>query len=143
MERLSYEEKLAITAASRAIITGKKRSHEDLCKRAIGKQRNAKPSKYEAALLAALRERGISPVLHFAFDKFNIDLALPSDRLAIEVDGGNWHRTQRRKMEADQRKQSLLEQEGWAIVRCNTRRQNWVAESIDRVMSLLPVPELH
>lgn len=140
--RRTYAEQMRITSASRAIITGKKRSHEDLCKRAEGKQRNAKMSKYESALARVLKKLGWNPIPSFAFDKFNIDLAFPSERIAIEVDGGNWHKTARRKMAQDKIKTDLLKRKRWRIIRISTRRQDWLAIATATITASLPCKEI-
>lgn len=115
LDRMAYADRLAMTAASRAIITGKKRSHEDLCKRAKGKQHNAKVSGDEAEILAAMNAAGLHPIPLFAVDKYNIDFAFPALMLGIEYNGGNWHNTPA-KIEGDARKLAFLESEGWSIL---------------------------
>ena len=129
-KRRTYEEQLRITAKSRAAITGKKRSHADLCKRAIGKQRNAKLSKYEKLLYDRLIDLGYFPIPSFAVDKYNIDLAFPEKRIAIEVNGGNWHSTERRKIKQDNSKKSFMDAERWLLIPVSTRRKDWVNVAI-------------
>lgn len=135
MARHSRDERLRITAASRTIITGRKRSHEDLCRRAVGRQRKARPSKHEAALVAALEASGITPILEYAIDKFNVDLAFPNHRLAIEVHGGNWHRNSPRKVAQDAAKRLFLEAQGWRVLRFYTRRADWVQHAVLEIMA--------
>ena len=137
MSRRTHERKLEITAASRSIITGKKRSHADLCKRALGKERTATPSKYEKELLDGLKANGWRPVLHKAVDKFNVALAFPDHLLAIEVHGGNWHATSKRKIEQDQRKREALTIEGWRLIEVRTRSKHWLVNALSVILKSL------
>jgi very-short-patch-repair endonuclease len=140
-KQFTYEQRLAMTAASRALITGKKRSHEDLCKRAKGKEQKAKLSRYESLLFEALYSNGFCPIAHMAVDKFNIDLAFLSKKLAVELDGGCWHNTAK-KIRQDEAKQSLLESKGWTIIRIKARRKQWAdiaVRAITLQLQVLPI----
>lgn len=132
MKRWSYEDRLRITAKSR-FVKGVKRSHEELCKMALGRQRKAKPSKYEAVLFKELRKAGYDIVLHKAVDKFNIDIAIPKQRLAIEVHGGNWHATSKRKKAQDNRKDKVLSSLGWKVIPIPTRSDNWLSNAMNLI----------
>ena len=113
----SYESRLAMTRASRAIITGRKRSDDDLERRALGKQRGCKLSGLEQRALDCLRAAGLDPVPLLAVGKFNVDMGFPAARVALEVDGGNWHKTDRRKRAADAVKAAFLAEQGWTLLR--------------------------
>jgi very-short-patch-repair endonuclease len=134
MERWSYDDRLRITEASRAMFTGRPRSHKNLVNRAIGVQRSPAISKFEHMLLDALALHGITPVPQLAVDKYNIDLALPDRMLAIEVHGGNWHNTSAKKIRIDTAKAKILRQHGWTIFVVKTRRQQWVDLAVTRIM---------
>lgn len=134
MKRWSYKDRLRITAKSRAIFTGKRRSHEFLCKRALGVERNAKPSKYEIALFNKLRAAGYDVVLHKAIDKFNIDIAVPKHHLAIEVHGGNWHATSKRKKAQDNKKDNVLSSLGWKVLPISTRSDAWLSNAMHLII---------
>ena len=84
-----------------------------------------------------MRKAGLDPVLHFAIDKFNIDLALVEHRLAVEVDGGNWHRTACRKVAQDTRKREALTASGWTMLSVPTRRADWIDRALERVTAAL------
>jgi very-short-patch-repair endonuclease len=133
MSHRSYEERLRNSAASRAIIKGRPKTPHDLRQRAATKQHRAKPSPYESALAEAMRKTGFNPVFHFAVDKFNVDLALVERRLAIEVDGGNWHRTSPRKMAQDKAKAAALSAAGWTMLSVRTRRADWIAKGLEQI----------
>lgn len=115
MRKLDYDARIAQTAASRAVITGRKRSHEDLCRRALGKQRNAVLSDDEAEIMAAFYEAGLHPIPLYAVDKYNVDFAFAEVRLAVEYHGGNWHNT-RKKREHDAAKARYLAEQGWTLL---------------------------
>lgn len=96
-------------------IRGIKRPHKELLKRAkfySGKIRSV----YEQMLFDALIKIGENPIPNLAIDKFNIDLAFPDVKLAVEVDGGNWHSSPIKQMH-DAEKTSFLVPLGWKIVR--------------------------
>lgn len=112
---LPSEERAALMAEATKRIRGAKRSYEDLCKRAQGKQRNAKVSGDEAEILAALNAAGLHPVPLLAIGKYNIDFGFPDAMLAVEYNGGNWHNSPAKK-EADASKRAFLESEGWHLV---------------------------
>lgn len=137
MARWSREDRLRLTAASRALITGRKRSHEDRTKRAKGVQRKAKLSTYEGALLRALQDHGLHPIPQMAVDIFNIDFAFPKQLLAIELHGGCWHNTPQKKA-YDEAKRALLEPLGWRILVIRARRKHWVEEAVSLILAQLP-----
>lgn len=115
LREMDYETRLQMTANSRAIITGRRRSHEDLCRRAQGKQRTAVLSDDEAEIMAAFYEAGLHPIPLYAIDKFNVDFAFPEVKLAVEYHGGNWHNT-RKKRESDAAKARHLAANGWTLL---------------------------
>lgn len=47
---------------------------------------------------------------------YRIDLAYPRQRIAIEYDG-DWHRTDRTRFRRDRRKDDVLHELGWRVVR--------------------------
>ena len=48
--------------------------------------------------------------------RFNVDFGCRQFKLAVEVDGGNWHQSARKQLQ-DRTKTRYLEQRGWTIVR--------------------------
>lgn len=126
MARWSYEDRIRITKNSRNTTAFKTVTHERRCKMAIAKQKKPRLSIYESSLFTALLEMGIRTIPQYAIDKYNIDLAIPEIKLAIEVDGGNWHSTATRKQAQDASKKEYLDSIGWDLLRIKTRRPNWV-----------------
>jgi very-short-patch-repair endonuclease len=152
---LPAEERAALMANATAVIRGSKRSHEDLCKRARTKQERGVLSDDEAEIMRALISRGLYPAPLYAVDKFNVDIAFPSIRLALEYNGGNWHNTDE-KREQVARKRAYLEAHGWTVQelpRLRKPRQNdsgnvsvdlWrLVDGIARLVHrLTPVPKV-
>lgn len=49
--------------------------------------------------------------------KYRLDIAVPSARLAIEVDGWEWHGKHKGDFQRDRERQNLLTLNGWRILR--------------------------
>jgi very-short-patch-repair endonuclease len=113
--KMSYADRLAMTAASRSIIRGRPRSHDELCRRAQTKQERAVLSGDEAEIMAAFAAAGLHPIPLYAVDKYNIDFAFPEQELAIEYHGGNWHNTPTHQA-GDERKAAFLRNQGWRLL---------------------------
>jgi very-short-patch-repair endonuclease len=73
-------------------------------------------SKYELIMYEALKAKGLSPFPNLAVGRYNIDIAFQDVLLAIEVDGGNWHNSPK-KRELDHKKSKYLSSLGWNIIR--------------------------
>jgi very-short-patch-repair endonuclease len=116
--------------------TGKKRTHEDLCRRALNKQKNPRLSRYEELLFKTLLSFCFKPIPHMAIDKFNIDFAFPDQRLAVELDGGCWHNTPKKRQQ-DEAKTTFLQSDGWIILRIKARRHDWLDTAIWTIMRQL------
>ena len=93
-------------------------------------------SKHEAALASALTTRGHAVVPQYAVSKYNIDIAFPGARLAIEVDGGQWHQTERKRA-SDKPKTAYLIAQGWRELRFSTSRPDWIDTAIDTIEAAL------
>ena len=92
-------------------------SSEEARKRsALTRQRRPKLSGLEGAALSMLRSIGLDPIPQYAVGVHNIDLALPAIKVAIEINGGEWHERAQRKREDDHR-DDVLRQQGWSIHR--------------------------
>lgn len=111
---LTPDERAALMAKATSRITGSKRSHDDLCKRARTKQERGVLSGDEAEIMDGFIAAGLNPIPLYAVDKFNIDFAFPDERVAIEYHGGNWHNTAEKRTQ-DERKRRYLESIGWTV----------------------------
>lgn len=79
-------------------------------------RRIVSPTSIEIALGAALAQAGIATVREMQHGRFNIDLAIPADMIAIEADGRYWHSLPK-QMAADARKDAALAAAGWTVLR--------------------------
>jgi very-short-patch-repair endonuclease len=71
----------------------------------------------ERVLLRLLRAAGITGwVVGHPFDPYQIDIAFPGVKVAIEIDGWAWHVDQER-FANDRRKQNALVRAGWVVLR--------------------------
>ena len=71
----------------------------------------------ERLLVQILREAGITGWrLGFAVAEYDIDLAFPAQRVAIEVDGWAWH-VDVERFRQDRRRQNTLVNAGWTVLR--------------------------
>lgn len=90
---------------------------------ALADARERVESPRETALRLLLLDRGFAePIVNLPVqapgtgESFRIDLAYPSQRIAIEYDG-DWHRTDRSRFRRDRRKDDVLHELGWRVVR--------------------------
>lgn len=79
-------------------------------------RRLVRPTSIELALHAALTAAGIPTEREYKTGRYNIDLAIPAARLAIEADGTYWHSLPKQQA-ADARKDAALGQAGWRVLR--------------------------
>jgi very-short-patch-repair endonuclease len=70
----------------------------------------------------AFKEVGIEVVPLYAFGIFNLDFAIPDSKIAIEINGGNWH-TSHRKRKQDMAKLKVLNSAGWYLISFDTHRK--------------------
>jgi hypothetical protein len=114
MAKLTPEERRQNLAAFHATIRGKPKPKKFVLASVAGQTGKLK-SPTERYVYESLIEVGYQPIIGYQFDRFLIDLAFPHVKLAIEVDGGNWH-TSPRKAKQDLRKTALLERDGWLVL---------------------------
>jgi hypothetical protein len=85
--RMTASERADHARAAHDAVRGMKRTHEDLCRRAAGKAKAAKPgSMMEEVLGSKLVTLGLPVVYQRNVDKYNIDLSI-WDSVAVEVSG--------------------------------------------------------
>ncbi len=104
-----------LTKNAHRAVRGSRQSDDTLIKRALTIQEKAKLSKLESFVLKYFNSNGLYPVPLYAVYKFNIDLAFPRNKLAIEVHGGNFH-TSPKKIAQDKVKSKYLKSIGWDMV---------------------------
>jgi len=119
--RKTPSQRYATYEAAHAAARNRKHSHTEKCQRAIFNQNNPKLSELEQKFLYAFQSENIPVISQFALDIYNIDFALPNRKIAIEIDGGNWHNSSK-KRKYDTGKEVLLRRRKWALIRfqvCN------------------------
>ena len=77
-------------------------------------------------MLRLIRSYGLpEPVLQFEVragaESFHVDMAYPNVRLAIELDGYEWH-SRRDRWQMDRDRDNLLATIGWRVVRVSWER---------------------
>jgi len=110
----SPELRARIGQASGLSRTGKPIAEENLVRRAITRQARPKPSECERALAKQLHDMDIQAVLWYAFGRYTIDIAVPENKIAIEI-GNECHRC-KLVIERDNLKKQLLEEAGWQVI---------------------------
>ncbi|WP_366558512.1 DUF559 domain-containing protein [Phenylobacterium sp.] len=98
-----------------AAARGRTVSREEILKRALARQ-GTFCSKNERAVYQALRASGIESIPNFSIDGRSTDLAVVSEKLAIELDGGQWHDTPK-KSAYDGTFEELATSLGWRVLR--------------------------
>jgi very-short-patch-repair endonuclease len=93
MSRLSAQERSQLAAAAHAAIRGSTKTEQQLVNAALGRERagatNASPGCDKLCMWLA--ERGVEYIREKAVGKYNLDIALTNEAVAVEVLGGNWH----------------------------------------------------
>lgn len=102
------------TKAAHEAIKGKKRSYEDLCRRALGKERTPPAmSRWEKNFSDWLALKKIPFTYSKACGKYNIDFAI-GNSVAVELYGGAFHSEGRAVARLNERMKYLLDS-GWNI----------------------------
>lgn len=120
--RASKEERARRAAAAHDAVRGKRQTPEH--RRKIARKKEALQShatRIERILADRLRGHGFSVVLQKAIGPYNIDLAITSPPIAVEIFGGHWHSGGRHASRYRERTNYILDQ-GWAFVAIWTGR---------------------
>ena len=102
------------TKAAHEAVKGMKRTYDDLCRRAIGKeQKPPKMSRWEAMFSEWLSSNNISFTYSKACGKYNIDFAI-GNSVAVELYGGAFHAEGRAAARLNERIKYLFDS-GWNV----------------------------
>jgi very-short-patch-repair endonuclease len=119
-ERMTPEERKALAHKANEAVRGSTRTVEEKVYRAVTVSENAVMSHHEKTFAHALIDADLYDfIFSYPVHIYNIDFAFPLQKIAVEVDGGNWH-TSPRKQTQDNKKEAFLTSEGWTIVRWST-----------------------
>lgn len=115
--KTSEEERKAITMKANKAMRGRKMSVESKTRRAFTNSERAVMSLHEKTFAIELIRADVYDfVFSYPVHIFNVDFALPAHKIAVEVDGGNWHSTERKQAQ-DMKKEDYLTSEGWTVLR--------------------------
>lgn len=78
-----------------------------------------KSSVTQKRLFDELFKLGLDPSFEYRISKMHVDIALPKHKIAIEVDGENFHNGKDRIK--DYNRDIILQQEGWIVIRFDAR----------------------
>lgn len=120
-DKMTPAQREAQYRAAHEATRGKKAPKEKRIRDAIGKQRVAKMSLLELKFAKVFEEHGIKVIPQYALDIYNLDFAIPDIKLAIEIDGGNWHNSSS-KRKHDRGKEVILKKRGWDLIRININK---------------------
>lgn len=109
------EKGIQLTQRAHQAVKGVKKTDEQKVKVALRKQAAAKLSKGESVVVSLLNTAGVENIPLMAIHFFNIDIAIPHLKIALEINGGNWH-TLPSKTSEDDRKREYLEAIGWKVI---------------------------
>jgi very-short-patch-repair endonuclease len=113
---MSIEQRASQGAAAHAATRGREVSFSELCEHAAGRELHQSGIvPVETELAAQLRKAGLDVVQQKAVGPYNLDVAIDTPPVAVEIFGGGWHSTGRHKSRFHKRIEYILD-EGWAVV---------------------------
>lgn len=92
------------------------RACSNRCRGALGRMSEPRISSIERTLQAALIDDGLKPEPQFCVGPWQIDLAFPALRIAVECDGIYWH-SRPAQQAKDRQKNGHLRHLGWTVLR--------------------------
>jgi very-short-patch-repair endonuclease len=136
--KLTASQRKENARAANASRRGSTSSIEHLIK--SSQSRQGKPlSINEQIIFENLRIKGHTGIPQFSAHIYNIDLAFPDKKIAIEIDGGNWHTGAKHSLE-DAKKASYLLRNGWLLLRVGMRLGKILTpDFIHKVCTLLQI----
>ena len=75
-----------------------------------------KPSKTEDILFESMKNLGLKPDRQYPISKHHVDFAFPREKLIVEVDGWQYHKS-REQREIDEKRRDIAENLGWRVKR--------------------------
>lgn len=112
--RMTDQQRLDRAQSAHNAVRGTKRSFEELCKRALIRQkRQTHVSPHEKRIIQWLHDAGLSPIGQMAIGPYNADITVGS--VVVEVFGGSWHAYGSHVARAGKRLDYFLNQ-GWNLI---------------------------
>ena len=136
--RMTPEARKARAASAHASLRGQTQPEERVRRRVAGQAGKLK-SPLEKLVYARLCELSTAPEPGFQVGRYLVDMAFPRCKVALEVDGENWH-TSSRKIAQDTRKTAYLETQGWAVTRIRERDVPRLSEIVAQLKLAGPNP---
>lgn len=116
MSRTTKEERQNLTSAAHKAVRGRKATVEEREKRAKTVELTlSRAVPIESKLADWLIERGISVTQQRAVGKYNLDIAIDADSVAVEIFGGGWHSSGTHRATFHERTKYLLDL-GWNVL---------------------------
>jgi len=125
-KQMSSEQRKRQVKSAHDSVRGRKKTHSFLMKRAKGVQAKYTLSGLENKFFEAFKNARIVVIPQYAVDVFNVDFAIPERKIAIEIDGGNWHNCASKVIQ-DKRKEKCLIANGWRLFRFSKNVEHAVA----------------
>jgi len=109
------------TEAAHKASKGRRARLEERVKRAQTNQALSKMNETEQKIFDVFEAANIKVIPQYALQGYNIDFAVPEWKLAIEIDGGNWHASPSKRTQ-DRGKEVLLSNREWGLIRVKVAR---------------------
>lgn len=114
--QMSSDARAAQVSAAHQASRGRTISYVEKLRQAEGKERTkSQVVAAERVLADLLAERGIPSTLQRAVDIYNVDVAIDTPPIAVEIYGGMWHNSGHHKRRFFERTKYLLDS-GWSVV---------------------------
>ncbi len=112
----SDDDRIAMVTNAHAAVRGVKRSTGELVKRAaVHEQKISNAPIVETTLYNLLRDNKLDATMHRAIGKYNVDVAVNTPAIAVEIFGGGWHAYGSHLVRFYERTKYILD-DGWSVV---------------------------
>ena len=132
------DQRLEQVRAAHEATKGRIATRQERIKHALNRQRECPMSPLETKFLKVFNEVGISVVPEYALDIYNLDFAIPLLKVAIEINGGNWHQS-KPKRRYDTGKEVLLSNRGWRLIVIKVSRGKITVSTRGDTTDLIPL----
>jgi len=137
ISRLSKEEIARQTKAAHDAVRGMRRTMEDLCKRAKGKEiKQSHATRIERICAQMLWKEGFACVLQKAIGPYNVDIAITEPPITVDIFGGNWHASGRHAARFRKRFDYILDQNWLPVIIWVIRDYPLEIRAIEYIVSL-------